>query len=130
MSFAEEDEQIARAIALSLQGLESRIETEDKEDDDMKAAIAASLGKSVDQLTARDLLLAETPKPVNKRPREEELTNQHRVMKRFDNSNKFFMDGIVKLTYVTGFIGADYIRFQDIVQKVFYEEPSLLFISG
>lgn len=124
----DENEQIARAMALSLQGLESELAHEEQEQLDLKAAIAASLGKTVDQLTARDMLLAETPKPNisnnnssnnnNKRKREEELSGQHRVIKRFDNSNTLFWDGIVKLTYVQGFVGPDYIRFQDIINKV------------
>lgn len=117
----DENEQIARAMALSLQGLEAEIVQEDQEQLDLKAAIAASLGKTVDQLTARDMLFAETPSNNNnKRKREEEeaLSGQHRVLKRFDNSNKLFWDGIVKLTYVQGFVGPDYIRFEDIVNKV------------
>ncbi|CAO3651027.1 unnamed protein product [Mucor hiemalis] len=116
----DENEQIARAMALSLQGLEAEIVQEDQEQLDLKAAIAASLGKTVDQLTARDMLFAETPSNNNnKRKREEEeaLSGQHRVLKRFDNSNKLFWDGIVKLTYVQGFVGPDYIRFEDIVNK-------------
>lgn len=125
MSDTEENEQIARAIALSLQGFEAQVDHEEQESLDLKRAIAASLGKTVDQLTARDMLLADTPKPTtptsNKRPREEDSTNslsQHRVLKRFDNSSTQFWDGVVKLTYVKGFIGPDYIRFQDIIQKV------------
>lgn len=129
MSDTEENEQIARAMALSLQGLEAQIDQEEQESLDLKRAIAASLGKTVDQLTARDMLLADAPvaapKPAspvtNKRPREEDSNDsypQHRVLKRFDNSSTRFWKGVVKLTYVKGFIGPDYIRFQDIVQKV------------
>lgn len=121
----DENEQIARAMALSLQGLESELAHEEQEQLDLKAAIAASLGKTVDQLTARDMLFAETPKPNisnNKRKREEDISGQHRVLKRFDNSNTLYWDGIVKLTYVQGFVGPDYIRFQDIINKVW--QPS------
>jgi tyrosyl-DNA phosphodiesterase-1 len=124
MSFDDENEQIARAMALSLQGLEAQINQNEQEDLDLKVAIAASLGKSVDQLTARDMLLSETPKITAKRPREEDevevTSGQHRVLKRFDNSNTQFWNGVVKLTFVKGFIGSDYIRFEEIVQKVCY----------
>lgn len=122
MSDREEQEQIARAMALSIQGLDAHIDQEQQEKQDMKAAIAASLGKTVNQLTARDMLLADTSPPVSnsKRPREEEAVSYpvHRVVKRFDNSEARFWDGTVKLTYVKGFVGPDYIRFEDIVQKV------------
>lgn len=133
MSSDDENEQIARAMALSLQGLEAQLYQPSQEDLDLKAAIAASLGKTVDQLTARDMLLAETPRENvnNKRPREEDLqqeSGQHRVLKRFDNSNAQFWDGKVKLTYVQGFIGSDYIRFEDIVQKVCFHNKLLVFV--
>lgn len=123
MSDSEENEQMARAIALSLQGLETRISQEERENLDLKNAIAASLGKTVEQLTARDILLADTtPQPAitnNKRPREEETnTARPHVIRRFDYSNQQFWNGIVKLTYVKGFVGQSYIRFQDIIQKV------------
>lgn len=125
MSDDEERQQIARAMALSLKGLEAHFEQEQQEQHDMRAAIAASLGKTVDQLTARDMLLADASLPVsnhnNKRPREEEVGGSypvHRVVKRFDNSESRFWNGTVKLTYVKGFVGPDYIRFEDIVQKV------------
>ncbi|KAL7334984.1 hypothetical protein PS15p_200532 [Mucor circinelloides] len=125
MSDDEEREQIARAMALSLQGLDAQFDQEQQEQQDMRAAIAASLGKTVDQLTARDMLLADTSLPasnhINKRPREEDETSNsypvHRTVKRFDNSEARFWDGTVKLTYVKGFVGPDYIRFEDIVQK-------------
>ncbi|KAI9487203.1 MAG: tyrosyl-DNA phosphodiesterase-domain-containing protein [Benjaminiella poitrasii] len=119
MSSEDENEQIARAMAFSLQGLESQLKQEQEEKDDLKKAIAASLGKKVEELTARDMLLAEVPKPPIKRPREddEDLMPRHRVLKRFDNSEARFWNGVVKLTYVKGFIGPDYIRFEDIIQK-------------
>ncbi|CEP13302.1 hypothetical protein [Parasitella parasitica] len=122
MSDNEEKEQIKRAIALSLQGLKTQLNQEQQEQQNMKAAIAASLGKTVDQLTARDMLLADTSAPVSsyKRPRDEKSVPYpvHRIVKRFDNSETRFWDGTVKLTYVKGFVGPDYIRFEDIVQKV------------
>lgn len=125
MSDCEEQEQIARAMALSLQGLAAQLDQDQQEKQDMKAAIAASLGKTVNQLTARDMLLADTSTLIsnNKRPREEKTVPYpvHKVVKRFDNSEARFWNGTVKLTYVKGFVGPDYIRFEDIVQKVSVE---------
>ncbi|KAI7897075.1 tyrosyl-DNA phosphodiesterase-domain-containing protein [Mucor mucedo] len=118
MSDTEEQEQIARAIALSLSGLESRLTEEERETQDLKEAVAASLGKSVDSLTARDMLTAGSVS--YKRPREQEpiVAEQRKVVvRRFDYSNQQFWDGVVKLTYVKGFVGQTFIRFEDIVQK-------------
>lgn len=120
MSDDEENQQLARAMALSLQGLEAKLTREEQEKADLKLAIALSLGKPVDQLTARDMLFADTHPPAvsQKRPREDASTGQHRVLKRIDHSLSQFWEGTVKLSYVQGFIGPDYIRFKDIVQKV------------
>lgn len=120
MSDTEENEQVARAIALSMQGLENRLSEEERETMDLKEAVAASLGKTVDQLTARDMLMAGTAPQTNKRPREiEPAATPRKVVRRFDFSNQQFWNGVVKLTYVKGFVGQNYIRFQDIVQKVY-----------
>lgn len=124
MSDTEENEQVARAIALSMQGLENRLSEEERETMDLKEAVAASLGKTVDQLTARDMLMAGTAPQTNKRPREIELAaTPRKVVRSFDFSNQQFWNGVVKLTYVKGFVGQNYIRFQDIVQKV-YTSPT------
>ncbi|KAI7901975.1 tyrosyl-DNA phosphodiesterase-domain-containing protein [Cokeromyces recurvatus] len=123
MNSDDENEQIAKAMALSLQGLDSQLRQEQKEKDDLRKAIAASLGKKVEELTARDMLLAETTNPPLKRPREEDENDDvnvlptHRILKRLNNSEARFWDGVIKLTYVKGFIGPDYIRFEDIIQK-------------
>jgi tyrosyl-DNA phosphodiesterase-1 len=120
MSDSDENKQIAQAIALSIRSLESRLDQDEQEKQDLKEAIAISLGKQVHELTARDMLLADASNnaSASKRPREEELSSMHRVLKRFDNSETRYWDGTVKLTYVKGFVGPDYIRFEDIVQRV------------
>ncbi|KAI8082631.1 tyrosyl-DNA phosphodiesterase-domain-containing protein [Gilbertella persicaria] len=118
MSDVEENEQLALAMALSLENLESHMSREAQEKDNLKSAIAASLGKKVEELTARDMLLADIsslPATNNKRPREEDAI--YPISKRVNNSDTRFWDGTVKLTYIKGFVGPDYIRFQDIVQK-------------
>lgn len=112
----DENEQIAKAIALSL---ESHIDHEQKEQDELKLAIAASLGKKVEELTARDMLMADlssNPSPL-KRAREEEFET-HRALKRVEKPDARYWDGTVKLTYVKGFVGPDYVRFEDIIQRV------------
>ncbi|OBZ81552.1 Tyrosyl-DNA phosphodiesterase 1 [Choanephora cucurbitarum] len=119
MSDTEENEQLALAMALSLENTIQRESEEERESNDLKAAIAASLGKKVEQLTARDMLMADISSvSTPKRAREETLDSGfHRITKRIDQSETRYWDGVVKLTYVQGFVGPDYIRFQDIVQK-------------
>lgn len=113
MNNAEENEEIAQAIALSLR---SHIEEQEQENEELKVAIAASLGKTVDQLTARDLLLGAAD-PVRKRKQSEEI-DIGSVTKRVDLSNAKYWEGTVKLTYVKGFTGPDYVTLKDIIQKV------------
>ncbi|KAG1040269.1 hypothetical protein G6F46_012053 [Rhizopus delemar] len=112
MNNAEENEEIAQAIALSLR---SHIEEQEQENEELKVAIAASLGKTVDQLTARDLLLGAAD-PVRKRKQSEEI-DIGSVTKRVDLSNAKYWEGTVKLTYVKGFTGPDYVTLKDIIQK-------------
>ncbi|KAI8984565.1 tyrosyl-DNA phosphodiesterase-domain-containing protein [Mycotypha africana] len=114
-----EEEQFARAVALSLQ---SQIMDKEKEDNDLKVAIAASLGKSVDQLTARDLLMADvsaSSSTANKtRGREDDSNSLSEPdPKRLKHTETKYWDGTIKLTYVKGFTGPDYVRFEDIIQK-------------
>lgn len=126
-----EQNDIDRAIALSLQQehhdnsssstAQAAADRVSDHNDDMRTAIALSLGKSVDQLTAREALgLTAATKDVveqyNKRKRQEEEDTS-------DSSNKktmvqrYYWDGVVKLTHVTGFTGPNFIRFEDIVEK-------------
>ena len=122
MNNAEENEEIAQAIALSLR---SHIEEQEQENEELKLAIAASLGKTVDQLTARDLLLGATD-PVRKRKQPEEI-DIGSVTKRVDLSNTKYWVGTVKLTYIKGFTGPDYVTLKDIIQKVLinFKFPSI-----
>lgn len=110
MSDYETDMRKAMAESLS-----HHLQEQEKENDDLKEAIAASLGKTVEQLTARDLLLATDP--VRKRQRSEDLSSIV-TTKRVDTSNSKYWDGTVKLTYVKGFTGPNYIKLSDIVQRV------------
>ncbi|CEG64799.1 hypothetical protein RMATCC62417_01711 [Rhizopus microsporus] len=109
MSDYETDMRKAMAESLS-----HHLQEQEKENDDLKEAIAASLGKTVEQLTARDLLLATDP--VRKRQRSEDLSSIV-TTKRVDTSNSKYWDGTVKLTYVKGFTGPNYIKLSDIVQR-------------
>ncbi|CEJ03148.1 hypothetical protein RMCBS344292_17136 [Rhizopus microsporus] len=110
MSDYETDMRKAMAESLS-----HHLQEQEKENDDLKKAIAASLGKTVEQLTARDLLLATDS--VRKRQRSEDQSSIV-TTKRVDTSNSKYWDGTVKLTYVKGFTGPNYIKLSDIVQRV------------
>lgn len=129
-----EQNDIDRAIALSLQQehhdndssnstAQAAADRVSDHNDDMRTAIALSLGKSVDQLTAREALgLTAATKDVveqyNKRKRQEEeegTSDSSSNKKTMDQ--RYYWDGVVKLTHVTGFTGPNFIRFEDIVEK-------------
>lgn len=129
-----EQDDIDRAIALSLQ--QEQHDNSDsashaaadrvlEHNDDMRKAIALSLGKSVDQLTAREALgLTPETKDVvqqfNKRKRHDDDDDDAEASNSNNKKTKdqrHFWDGVVKLTHVTGFTGPNFIRFEDIVEK-------------
>jgi tyrosyl-DNA phosphodiesterase-1 len=108
-----DSEDIQRAIALSLLDPSDDVKEEENE---LKMAIAASLGKTVSQLTARDLLMADydSHKPAQKRSAIDLTTSTNKRQK----TPTRFWDGTVKLTYIKGFHGPDYITLAEIIQKV------------
>ncbi|KAG1454708.1 hypothetical protein G6F56_007251 [Rhizopus delemar] len=129
MSQAEENDNIARSVA-SL--FTSRLE--DREDEDLKEALAASLGKTVSQLTARDLLLGGSSSSSSSSnsnsnsgsgsggggggiKRQASPPPAPTSVKRPDILFEKYWDGIVKLTYVQGFVGPRYLSLKEIVQK-------------
>jgi tyrosyl-DNA phosphodiesterase-1 len=110
-----DSEDIQRAIALSLLDHSDDVK---EEEDELKMAIAASLGKTASQLTARDLLMADydSHKPAQKRSAID-LTTTASNNKRQKTPTRFW-DGTVKLTYIKGFHGPDYITLAEIIHKV------------
>lgn len=127
-----EQNDIDRAIALSLQQehhdsnnsstAQAAADRVSDHNDDMRTAIALSLGKSVDQLTAREALgLTAATKDVveqyNKRKRQEDTSDSSSSSNKRTMDQRYYWDGVVKLTHVTGFTGPNFIRFEDIVEK-------------
>jgi tyrosyl-DNA phosphodiesterase-1 len=138
----DDDDDLSRAIALSLQDMgpqhgsqptappqqyEQQLDRHAQEQDDMKLALALSLGKTVDQLTARDILTMGsmdstaliTNDTQRKRPRS--MDDPFGSVKKPNIttlSYTKYWSGTVKLTHIPGFFGPSFIRFEDIVQKV------------
>ncbi|KAG2215600.1 hypothetical protein INT45_000962 [Circinella minor] len=139
MDNGSDDEQMRRAIELSLQehqtetqqrvspsntiDLTQRLDDEERENDDIRKAIALSLGKPVGQLTAREALLGSTASTGKRRSPSDSsgdtrtTTSDQRPSKKLAPEPIRYWDGVVKLTYVTGFTGPNFIRFEDIVQR-------------
>ncbi|KAI8377756.1 tyrosyl-DNA phosphodiesterase-domain-containing protein [Radiomyces spectabilis] len=123
MTNANDDDELARAIALSLQEAESTLAAQNYEKEQLKLALAASLGKTPDQLTAREVLSLELEEPEsepisNKRPLSDVIPqHEPKVAKSKTAGNTRYWDGVVKLTHVTGFTGTTYIKFEDIIDK-------------
>ena len=104
--------------------LTQRLDDEERENGDIRKAIALSLGKSPEQLTAREMLLG-LPASRTKRQLPNDSSgdtgataSDHRPSKKSTPAPIRYWDGVVKLTYVTGFTGPNFIRFEDIVQRV------------
>ncbi|KAI9248880.1 tyrosyl-DNA phosphodiesterase I [Phascolomyces articulosus] len=80
-----------------------------------------SLGKPVEKLTAREVLLGQSSSST-KRPFPSDKTSSSSNVERplkiptLPGPTRYW-DGVVKLTYVTGFTGPNFIRFEDIVQR-------------
>ncbi|ORZ03026.1 tyrosyl-DNA phosphodiesterase-domain-containing protein [Syncephalastrum racemosum] len=113
----DEDEDLKQAIALSLRDRLEGNDSDQHEQHEMKQALALSLGKTVEQLTARDMMRLQDSMGSNqgeKRPFSES-TSPTSDAKR--TAPERFWDGVVRLTYVEGFTLASAIRFEDIVQK-------------
>lgn len=112
----DEDEQLRHAIQLSL--LQEEIGYRDTESEEIRKAIALSLGKPVEQLTAREALGLTLDSDNKKRslPTEQQSTSPQK--RQATTTASKYWDGIVKLTHVTGFTGPNFIRFEEIVDKV------------
>ncbi|KAI8074463.1 tyrosyl-DNA phosphodiesterase-domain-containing protein [Gongronella butleri] len=138
-----DDEQLALAIALSLDEekghYQAHLDKQQQEIEDRKLALALTLGKSVDELTARDMLALDSASVVidddngnisgapvgsssssiigagKKRAADESSSssNNSKSARKFDR----YWQGTIKLTHVRGFSGPTFIRIEDIVQK-------------
>ncbi|KAF7729254.1 hypothetical protein EC973_004784 [Apophysomyces ossiformis] len=118
-----DDHHLSRAIHSSLEDFKRGIEEHEREQEELKMAIAASLGKSVDQLTARDLLNATMDEnPPSKRKHSPEPTESLPNKK---TGPPRYWDGVVKLTHVSGFPSSSFIKFEDIVQKSMLKKAAI-----
>ncbi|CAO3618381.1 unnamed protein product [Cunninghamella blakesleeana] len=139
----EENDNLFRAIALSLEGNDNVLETRVQEQEklDMRKALALSLNKKVEELTPREILMMEssinTTTITTKRKASMSENNNSNTegqnkakeeklpLKRtkidstsaVSNTTANYWDGIVKLTYIRGYFGPNFIRIEDIIQK-------------
>lgn len=118
---------MAEASNLSLESLKRQMEEEEREKSDFMEAVALSLGKTVDQLTARDLLNA-TAEPKQSPKRRSSAIDVDTQPKKLAAVPRYW-DGVVKLTHVDGFVGTSFIKFEDIVEKVCSDHFSFLWPS-
>lgn len=113
----DDDEQLKQAIALSLRDRLEGSSSEQQEQHEMKQALALSLGKTVEQLTARDMMRLQDSMDAGqarKRPMSDSAPPTPDSKR---TAPERFWDGAVRLTYVKGFTLDNAIRFEDIVQK-------------
>lgn len=116
----EDQQQLKLALELSLQDVQKDIDEQEREKQDTIAALAASLGKSVDQLTAREVLSVTMGADIQRAPKRpaEDTNSSAAPSKKPNTTGDRFWEGAVKLTYIAGFTDPRAIRIEDIIQKV------------
>ncbi|KAI9310710.1 tyrosyl-DNA phosphodiesterase-domain-containing protein [Dichotomocladium elegans] len=125
-----EDVEFQRAITLSLEShaqaaaslLRGTETGANDEDEDIRRAIALSLNKPVEKLTAREALgltpAAEAAKNKRMLERASGSTATHNNKRmRTEKEGSFFWEGVVKLTHIDGYSGPNFIRIEDIILK-------------
>ncbi|KAL1934864.1 hypothetical protein VTP01DRAFT_7046 [Rhizomucor pusillus] len=115
----EDQQQLKLALELSLQDVQKDIDEQEREKQDTIAALAASLGKSVDQLTAREVLSVTMGADIQRAPKRpaEDTNSSAAPSKKPNTTGDRFWEGAVKLTYIAGFTDPRAIRIEDIIQK-------------
>ena len=121
------------AIKQSLQQLKEDLEYQEREKEEMRQAIALSLGKPVEKLTVRDTLaitLESGTKRLNDSQtaailRAKKQKSSQETPKTEENSMCSYFDGVVKLTHVRGFSGLDYITIEQVLETKYLKKALL-----
>jgi tyrosyl-DNA phosphodiesterase-1 len=122
----DEQHDLEVAIQQSLQQLENDLEQDNREKEELRQAIALSLEKPVESLTAREVLSA-TLGTATKRPLDDSTSIATQTKKK--NTGKpsmcTYADGIVKLTHVRGTSGPDYITIEQLIEARYLKKALL-----
>jgi tyrosyl-DNA phosphodiesterase 1 len=121
-----EQSDMEAAIRQSLQQLENDLEQQKREKEELRQAIALSLGKPVESLTARETLAA-TLGSSTKRPLDHStsVVTESKKQNTGMASMPTYLDGVVKLTHVKGTTGPDYITIQQVIEAKYLKKALL-----
>ncbi|CAO3660682.1 unnamed protein product [Umbelopsis ramanniana] len=114
------------AIQQSLKQLENDLEQQKREKEEIRQAIALSLGKPVERLTARETLAATLESSI-KRPLDEStsVATESKKQNTGKPSMPTYLDGVVKLTHVKGTSGSDYITIGQVIEAKYLKKALL-----
>jgi tyrosyl-DNA phosphodiesterase-1 len=129
----DDQQDMEAAIKQSLEQLKEDLEHQEREKEEMRQAIALSLGKPVENLTVRDTL-AITLESGTKRLNDSQTAAILRAKKQKSNQETpkteessmcSYFDGVVKLTHVRGFSSLDYITIEQVLETKYLKKALL-----
>jgi tyrosyl-DNA phosphodiesterase-1 len=121
-----EQNDMEAAIQQSLKQLENDLEQQKREREEIRQAIALSLGKPVERLTARETLAATLESSI-KRPLDEStsVATESKKQNTGKPSMPTYLDGVVRLTHVKGTSGPDYITIGQVIEAKYLKKALL-----
>ncbi|GAB5587517.1 hypothetical protein Unana1_02417 [Umbelopsis nana] len=116
------------AIQQSLQQLQEDMTQHEREKEELRQAIALSLDKPVEKLTARDTLSALPILEAGTKRLSDSQTAallRSKKIKTEPETMRIYFDGVVKLTHVHGFSGPDYISIESVLETKYLKKALL-----
>lgn len=116
------------AIQQSLQQLQEDMTQHEREKEELRWAIALSLGKPIEKLTARDTLSALPILEAGTKRLSDSQTAallRSKKIKTEPETMRTYFDGVVKLTHVHGFSGPDYISIESVLETKYLKKALL-----
>lgn len=115
------DGDMEEAIQQSLQQLKEDLERQEKEKEEMRQAIALSLGKPIEKLTPRETLSLTLDSGV-KRSNDEQSNSSEQSKRQKQADMLAYPNGTVKLTHVKGFSGLDYLSIDQVIEAKYLKK--------
>lgn len=115
------DGDMEEAIQQSLQQLKEDLERQEREKEELRQAIALSLGKPIEKLTARETLSLTLDSGV-KRSNDTQSTSNEQSKRQKQADMLTYPNGTVKLTHVKGFSGPDYLTIDQVIEAKYLKK--------
>ncbi|KAG2176438.1 hypothetical protein INT43_005678 [Umbelopsis isabellina] len=115
------DGDMEEAIQQSLQQLKEDLERQEREKEEMRQAIALSLGKPIENLTPRETLSLTLNSGV-KRSNDGQSNSSEQTKRQKQADMLTYPNGTVKLTHVKGFSGLDYLTIDQVIEAKYLKK--------